>query len=365
MDIQNLIKLAHQADLEGNYKVADKLTERAIREAAGFGGRTGTFGRPRPGGSGFGGFGGGRGRGGGGGRSGGGGGFFGAGGPDFSQNADGANLSGGNNSTTGAKPGANSSGRNNSGSGGPGGGGGGAKVENTSTVKEPGRVTLLRNKKNNPKTPLTPEEEIILEKADKKNAADRERRKNKAGGGGGGGGGRGGDNDSSIQQDNSTTGAPGGPGGTLNQTQNGRYRTRDIGGDVVGMGTMGSLALATVPTAIVAALGAYGYTMLNGRVVDQKTGQPVPPQNLPPQVQNLMSGGAKANPLALRTQANQMGNAQSAQMFIEDRRRNPAFKTAQDFWVAATQAGQNPSMVNQIVALAKAEGYPDKTPYTN
>jgi len=33
MDIQSLIRLAHQADLEGNYRVADKLTERAIREA--------------------------------------------------------------------------------------------------------------------------------------------------------------------------------------------------------------------------------------------------------------------------------------------------------------------------------------------
>ena len=34
MDIQSLIRLANQADLEGNYRVADKLTERAIREAA-------------------------------------------------------------------------------------------------------------------------------------------------------------------------------------------------------------------------------------------------------------------------------------------------------------------------------------------
>ena len=33
MDIQGLIRLAYQADLEGNYKVADNLTERAIREA--------------------------------------------------------------------------------------------------------------------------------------------------------------------------------------------------------------------------------------------------------------------------------------------------------------------------------------------
>jgi len=351
MDIQSLIKLAHQADLEGNYRVADKLTERAIREAAGSFGRGGAFGR--------GGFG--RGR-----SSGGPGGFFGAGGPDFSQNAGGANLGGGSNTTTGAIPGSNSTGRNNSGAGGPGGGGGGASATNTSTTREPGIITTLRNKKNNPDTPLTPEEEKLLEKANARNKADAERRlEAKAAGGGGGGGGRGGDNDSSIQQDNSTTSGPGGPGGSLTQTQNGRFKTRDIGGDVVGMGTMGSLALATVPTAIVAALGAYGYTMLNGRVVDQKTGQPVPPQNLPPQVQNLMSGGAKANQLALRTQANQMGDAQNAQKFIEDRRSNPAFKTAQDFYNDAVNKGLTPSMVNQVTALAKAIGYKDLTPYTN
>ena len=35
MDVQVLIRLAHQADLEGNYRVADKLTERAMRLAAG------------------------------------------------------------------------------------------------------------------------------------------------------------------------------------------------------------------------------------------------------------------------------------------------------------------------------------------
>ena len=349
MDIQSLIKLAHQADLEGNYRVADKLTERAIREAAGTFGRGGAFGR--------GGFG--RGR-----SSGGPGGFFGTGGPDFSQNAGGANLSGGSNTTTGAKPGSNSTGRNNSGAGGPGGGGGGASATNTST-REDGPIRLLRKKKKDGKVPLTTEEEAMLASADARNKADAERRqKAKAGGGGGGGGGRGGDNDSSIQQDNSTTSGPGGPGGSLTQTQNGRFKTRDIGGDVVGMGTMGSLALATVPTAIVAALGAYGYTMLNGKVVDQR-GQVVPPQNLPPQVKNLMSGGAKANQLALRTQANQMGNAQAAQFFIEDRRSNPAFKTAQDFYNDAKNKGYNQSMINQITALAKAEGYPDTSPYTN
>ena len=33
MDIQDLIRLAHQADKEGNFRVADQLTERMIREA--------------------------------------------------------------------------------------------------------------------------------------------------------------------------------------------------------------------------------------------------------------------------------------------------------------------------------------------
>lgn len=372
MDIQNLIKLAHQADLEGNYKVADKLTERAIREAAGSFGRGGAFGRPRPGGGGF--FGGGRG--GGGGRSGGGGGFFGPGGPDFSQNVGDANLSGGSstNNSKGTVGGPVSTGRNTSGPGGPGGDAMGGNASNNSKgggtrTKDP--ILDSARKKQKDGLPLTEEEQKKVEKAEKDAAYSREyraRQKATAGDGNAGGGGASGANDSSVQQDNSSNSGAGGPGGTINQTQNGRYKTRDIGGDVVGMGTMGSVALATVPTAIVAALGAYGYTMLNGRVVDQKTGQPVPPQNLPPQVQNLMSGGAKANPLALRTQENQMQNAQAAQMFIESIRnspRGPAFKSAQDFWVAATQAGQTPSMVNQIVALAKAEGYPDKTPFTN
>ena len=103
---------------------------------------------------------------------------------------------------------------------------------------------------------------------------------------------------------------------------------------------------------------------MNGKVVDQR-GQVVPPQNLPPQVQQLMSGGAKANQLALRTQANQMGDAQNAQKFIEDIRSNPAFKTAQDFYNDAVNQGLTPSMVNQVTALAKAIGYKDLTPYTN
>ena len=354
MDIQNLIRLAHQADLEGNYRVADKLTERAIREAAPFGG---FFNRRRgPG-------------------SGGGGGFFGGGGPGANFGSMNQNNQGGHSGGGAGGPSAPiSTGRVNT-KGGDGGDAMGGNATNKTkggggSGDDPG-VKELRRRRDTPKpgdAPLTPDEKTRIEAADRRNEADRAYRADQKASGGagnaGGGGGAGGNNTGATVD--TRGGSSSADGGSNNQqTNNARFKTRDIGGDVVGMGTMGSLALATVPTAIVAALGAYGYTMLNGRVVDQKTGQPVPPQNLPPQVQQLMSGGAKANPLALRTQANQMGNAQSAQMFIEDRRRNPAFKTAQDFWVAATQAGQNPSMVNQIVALAKAEGYPDKTPYTN
>jgi|688.fasta_scaffold11124_7 hypothetical protein len=362
MDIQSLIKLAHQADLEGNYRVADKLTERAIREAI-FGPRRrpGTsFGSGGP--SGFGG----------GSPSGGspGGGTFGAppGFGSMNQNNQGGHSGGG----AGGPSGPISTGRVNT----KGGDGGDAMGGDATNKNKGGRVTISpelaeAKRKLNAGEPLSAEEQKLIDKAAKNAERSREyRNKQKATGGdgnAGGGGGAGGNNTGATVD--TRGGSSSAEGGSNNQqTNNARFRTRDIGGDVVGMGTMGSLALATVPTAIVAALGAYGYTMLNGRVVDQKTGQPVPPQNLPPQVQNLMSGGAKANPLALRTQENQMQNAQAAQMFIESIRnspRGPAFKSAQDFWVAATQAGQTPSMVNQIVALAKAEGYPDKTPFTN
>ena len=338
MDIQNLIKLAHQADLEGNYRVADKLTERAIREAAG--NRKwwqNIFGQ----------------------------------GADFSQNQ--SNAGGRSGGGAGGPAGPISTGRGNAGGGGAGGRGGrGGNARNTSSGSSgdsPG-VRELRRRRDNPKpgdAPLTADEIARIDAADKRNEADRARgprqRANAGPGGGGGAGGRGGDVDTGANVDTSGGDSTAG-GGTGTQIQQGRYRTRDIGGDVIGMGTAGSVALATVPTAIVAALAAYGFSMMNGKVVDQR-GQVVPPQNLPPQVKNLMSGGAKANQLALRTQANQMGNAQSAQFFIEDRRSNPAFKTAQDFYNDAKNKGYNQSMINQITALAKAEGYPDTSPYTN
>jgi hypothetical protein len=90
-----------------------------------------------------------------------------------------------------------------------------------------------------------------------------------------------------------------------------------------------------------------------------KDGRPVAP------APNARPGDFKANQLSERAQANQMGNAQAAQNFIEARRGNPKFQTAQDFYYAAQAAGMNESDMNQIAALAKAEGFRDKTPLRN
>jgi len=77
--------------------------------------------------------------------------------------------------------------------------------------------------------------------------------------------------------------------------------------------------------------------------------------------QQVNSQDFKANQLSARSSAGQMGNQQAAQNFIEARKGNPAFKTAQDFYYAAQAAGMNQSMMNQIAALAKAEGFKDLT----
>jgi hypothetical protein len=254
------------------------------------------------------------------------------------------------------------------GNGGGGGGGGGARNTSVGGSSDTPGVRQLRYRRDVLNETLTPEETAQIDRANRRNETSRSRgprqRAQGGPGGGGGAGGQSGDVDTSATVD-TRGGSSSAEGGSNNQqTNNARYKTRDIGGDVTGMGTAGSVALATVPTAIVAALAAYGFSMMNGKVVDQR-GQVVPPQNIPPQVQQLMSGGAKANQLALRTQANQMGDAQNAQKFIEDRRSNPKFKTAQDFYNDAVNQGLTPSMVNQVTALAKAIGYKDLTPYTN
>ena len=77
--------------------------------------------------------------------------------------------------------------------------------------------------------------------------------------------------------------------------------------------------------------------------------------------QQVNSPDFKANQLAARSSKDQMKQQAAAQNFIEANKNNPKFKTAQDFYYAAQAAGMNQSMMNQIAALAKSEGFRDLT----
>jgi hypothetical protein len=79
------------------------------------------------------------------------------------------------------------------------------------------------------------------------------------------------------------------------------------------------------------------------------------------QIEDRLNNHFKANQLSARTQAGLMGNQQAAQNFIEARRGNPKFNTAQDFYYEAQRMGLPESMMNSIAALAKAEGFQDLT----
>jgi len=111
---------------------------------------------------------------------------------------------------------------------------------------------------------------------------------------------------------------------------------------------------------LAAALGAYGMYLLAGKIYDP-TGKVVPPEKLPENVKQMF----KANQLSMRSQAGQMGNEQAAQDFIEKFRFDPKFKTAQDFYYEAQKQGMPQSMMNSIAALAKAEGFTDKTRFVD
>lgn len=119
-------------------------------------------------------------------------------------------------------------------------------------------------------------------------------------------------------------------------------------------GVVAGLASGTLTTAGVAAyLKSQGASDGVVRSITQKVSNPD------------FKSDFKSDQLALRIQANQMQNAQEAQKFVQERKGDRRFNTAQDFWVAATQAGHSKSMVNQIVALAKSQGFTDESPYTN
>jgi hypothetical protein len=353
MDIQSLIRLAQQADLEGNFRVADQLTERMLREAkarwkeiaekAGknFGNQSNKSLRDRMLGQ--------------------------PGAGDFSPgaidarrlntqkatNSFGDFLSREKDIQPSALPAAM-----------PATTGSGVAP----AVAPSRKVSDLRRRLNSGEN-LTPDEMNLVSRADARNKArsDARAKANATGGnanatGGnvgdieaeGGAGGAGGHGGSAGAQSNNAVGV-----GVRNDitTQNQNI----MGGASSYSG--GNTMIQNVKTpsnwpgvlAGAAAAGGAGYL---GYLLG-KDGRPVAP------APNARPGDFKANQLSERAQAHQMGNAQAAQNFIESNRGNPKFKSAQDFYYAAQAAGMSQADMNQIAALAKAEGFRDKTPMMN
>jgi hypothetical protein len=114
------------------------------------------------------------------------------------------------------------------------------------------------------------------------------------------------------------------------------------------------------------AAGMLGAQYLANRQGPGPAPAPTPgPGPMPPVMPGMKGQDFKANQLAERSQADQMQDAQLAQNFIQVRKGLPNFTTAQDFYYAAQAAGMTPGQMNQVAALAKAEGFRDKTPMMN
>jgi hypothetical protein len=342
MDIQSLIKLAHQADLEGNYRVADKLTERAIREAAN------KFKQ-----------------------------FYQNKGINFGNRSNRSIMNDLMDTATEGTADAVNKNRNKRQRAGD------SFKEFVSREKDipaptipaaekPYMDAIKRKRKNG--QPLTKQEieyetRINAQSAKAKATADAKAKAtaNAAGGNATATGGNVGDV--------TATGGAGGnaTSGSASQANNANNVGVGVRNDITTqnqniMGGASSYSGGNTMTvnnkmpsnwpgvlAGAAAAGGAGYL---GYLIG-KDGRPVAP------APNAKPGDFKANQLSERAQAHQMGNAQGAQNFIEARRGNPQFQTAQDFYYAAQAAGMSQSDMNQISALAKAEGFRDKTPLRN
>jgi hypothetical protein len=331
MDIQNLIRLAHQADLEGNFRVADKLTERAIREAAN---------RLKQ--------------------------FYQNQGLDFGNRSNRSIMNDLMDTATEGTADAFTKNRNKRQRAGdsfneflsrekgieP------AKVPSTPTtldidIPEPTAVTQIR--KIDP-SKRTPRQQLLVNQADARNKAraDAKARANANATGGNATATGGNATSGAAAQANNQVGV-----GVRNDitTQNQNIMggaSSYSGGNTM---TVNNKMPSNWPGVLAGAAAAGGAGYL-GYLIG-KDGRPVAP------APNAKPGDFKANQLSERAQAHQMGNAQGAQNFIEARRGNPQFQSAQDFYYAAQAAGMSQSDMNQIAALAKAEGFKDKTPLMN
>jgi hypothetical protein len=342
MEIQSLIRLAHQADLEGNYRVADKLTERAIREAQ-LWKNIGNIGRNV--------------------------------GEFFGNMATGRGARDTMNSSLNINPTA---------AGGPGGAiqQGVAAVADAVNVspavaKAPAKVNFKVNQTRKTQTfidpvhgelpikgnrarmneiadQLSPEDKAKLTIINN-NAANFEKVRIKqqptatatsAG---------------EAEADAKALGMASAPGGAADSSVSGinkadRFKSHNT------TGITGPAAIGILGT------GAAG--MLGAQYLANRQGPgPAPvvpgPGPMPPVMPGMKGQDFKANQLAERSQANQMQDAQMAQNFIQMRKGLPNFTTAQDFFYAAQAAGMTPGQMNQVAALAKAEGFRDKTPMMN
>jgi hypothetical protein len=347
MDIQSLIRLAHQADLEGNYRVADKLTERAIREANWlrnvgtnlgdfFGTMTGNrnkdlanmpliIGDAGPGGNASS--------------------FAGSGaraGDVFSDVMQEANSGAASikaqkpkkknpapaaGTTPGTTPGATPA---------PAPGTTPAPTPGTTPAPAPGTGPGSRpNHPGNKNQPRGGGGRFVAKSGDAGNT-------NAPSTGAGGAGGASGP-------------AHGGSSGHSGIYKQDRFKSHDITGITGGQ------------TAAILGTGAAG--MLGAQYLANRQGPgpaPTPgPGPMPPVMPGMKGQDFKANQLAERSQADQMQDAQLAQNFIQVRKGLPNFTTAQDFYYAAQAAGMTPGQMNQVAALAKAEGFRDKTPMMN
>lgn len=337
MDIQNLIRLAHQADLEGNFRVADKLTERAIREAAN---------RLKQ--------------------------FYQNQGRNFGNRSNRSLMNDLMDTATEGTADAVTKNRNKRQRAGdsfneflsrekdieP------AKVPSTPTaldinIPEPTAVTQIRQIDPSKRTPR---QQLLVNQADARNKAraDAKARASANATGGnatatGGAGGAGGNATSgAAAQANNQVGV-GVRNDITTQNQNIMGGASSFsGGNTM---TVNNKMPSNWPGVLAGAAAAGGAGYL-GYLIG-KDGRPVAP------APNAKPGDFKANQLSERAQAHQMGNAQGAQNFIEARRGNPQFQTAQDFYYAAQAAGMSQADMNQIAALAKAEGFRDKTPLRN
>jgi hypothetical protein len=340
MEIQSLIRLAHQADLEGNYRVADKLTERAIREAQflkNIGRNIGDF---------FGNMNVGRGgrdianqslnigTGAAGDAFGGGGGAGGRGGDvigDVLQEATGGSATvkaktprqKKTPATTTATPPA-----------------GGTTPPAGTTTPPAGTTTPPAGGTTPPAVPPTGGTSRPPRALPERGPGGRFKAKGGDAGntnapatGGGGAGGAGG----------GARGGDSGISGGINKQD--RFKSHNITG-ITGPAAMGL-------TAITAALGAYGMYLMNGKVVDQR-GNPVPPDRIPDDIKSRIP---QFQMMTRREEAGQIsgGKALNAQNFIDLNSSNPRLKNQRDWYNLALQtSGGDKNFANNVISFVKA-----------